>query len=264
MTEVSVDYLQQQKILVCTPCYGGTVHNGYLQSMWDLVNASYQIGISVGLHTVNGESLVTRARNYLVSNFLKSNATHLMFIDADITFNPFDVFRMLSMDKDIIVGSYPLKNIAMGKLAKAFKEEKLDLENLSQFERYASHYVVHTHRPSVENIGKNNEVDVVEGLIEVYEAGTGFMLIKRKVFLKLIEAYPEMEYLDDRDYTLPEEERKMYSFFDTQVDEHKRYLSEDYDFCKKWRDIGGKIHLATSVVLDHSGTYTFKGRNLFE
>ena len=103
------------------------------------------------------------------------------------------------------------------------------------------------------------EIHNSNGLIKLKDAATGFMLIKREAILKMIDAYPELYFNNDLD--LPEEEAKWtYLLFDVMHEqETKRYLSEDYAFCRRWQKIGGEVWLDPLVELDHVGHFTFNG-----
>jgi hypothetical protein len=167
---------------------------------------------------------------------------------------------MLLADKDIVTGAYPLKEIMWPAVQNLIKE-KPDA-TLEEIEKVAVPYVINVNKPDPAKVGQKESVTVVGGLIEVWDAGTGFMLMKRDVLLKMIEAYPETKYYTDRDMTVPKEQRLRYALFDTTIDEDGRYLSEDYTFCRRWQAIGGKIHLMVNVVLDHVGTHIFRGRSI--
>ena len=250
------------KLIVGTPCYGGMVNEGYLQSMFALVSETMNRGVPLMLVTMANESLITRARNEIVNTFLKSDATHLMFIDADISFKATDILNMLLADKDIVAGSYPLKTINWEgiKHAQDTHSGKASIEDL---QKGAFHTVINVSQPKKEKVGTTETVQVTNGLTEVYDVGTGFMLMKRHVLEKMVEAYPETRYYFDKDLTLPLEERERYALFDTMIDDDGRYLSEDYTFCRRWQKLGGKVHLDIRVMLNHIGTFTFLGQRLF-
>ena len=254
--------LKGTQLVVCTPCYGGNVNERYVQSMFTLVAMCQLYGVGLSLVTMANESLVTRARNELVNNFLAlgDKATHMMFIDADISFRPNHVIEMLLADKEIVTGAYPLKEIMWPAVQNLLKEKPN--ATLDEVEKVAVPYVINVSKPDPNKVGQKESVNVVNGLIEVYDAGTGFMLMKRDVLLKMIEAYPETRYYTDRDMTVPKEQRVRYALFDTLIDEDGRYLSEDYTFCRRWQAIDGKIYLAVNVALDHVGTHIFKGRSI--
>jgi hypothetical protein len=254
--------LKGTQLVVCTPCYGGMVNERYLQSMFTLVAACANYGVGLSLVTMANESLVTRARNELVNNFLAlgDRATHMMFIDADISFKATSVIEMLLANKDVVTGAYPLKEIMWPSVQNLLKENPN--ASLEDIQKIAVPYVINVSKPDPKKVGQKESVTIVGGLIEVWDAGTGFMLMKRDVLLKMIEAYPETKYYTDRDMTVPKEERVRHALFDTVIDEDGRYLSEDYTFCRRWQAIDGKIHLAVNVVLDHVGTHIFRGRSI--
>lgn len=255
-TNPAVEKLRGKKLMIGTPCYGGAVTEGYAQSMFTLPMLCSQLGVSVGYITIANESLVTRARNELIYAYMKSDADYLMFIDADIRFDPKSIIRMMTADKDIVVGAYPLKQLAWDKIIEFSKKDSATPAELA---REAAMYVINVHKPDAALVGKQVDVQIVNGLLEVYDAGTGFMLIKRNVIERMIKAYPELMYYSDKDVTLSPEENTRYALFDTMIDTDRRYLSEDYTFCRRWQRLEGKIHLDVNTVLDHIGTFTFKG-----
>ncbi len=254
--KAKLEKLKNAVVVVATPCYGGVVTEQYSQSLFNLSIRAIANNLRLGYATISNESLVTRARNELVNNFLESNGTHLMFIDADIGFNPKDVLHMVMADKDVVAGAYPLKTLDWSSVANAASSGNIEPNEL---ERSAIQYVINVQKPDPEMIGKSVDIEIKDGLVEVWDAGTGFMLIKREVIEKMIEAYPETLYYSDKDMSLPIEKRKRYALFDTMIDTDQRYLSEDYTFCRRWQAIGGKIHLSVGTVLNHVGTNTFRG-----
>ena len=206
--------------------------------------------IAYSFASLVNESLVTRARNKLVKQFLNTDATHLFFIDADIRFSAHDPIRMVLHDKDVVVGAYPMKSQNLDRLVgKRFSSEADIRKTMS---RYVTNFVFES--PEAEAAG---ELAIVDGLVEVHDAGTGFMCIKREAIEKMIEAYPETEYIPERD-TEPS-----WALFDTMIDDDKRYLSEDYTFCRRWQKMGGKIQLDPDVRLDHFGSIVYMGVPLF-
>lgn len=230
-------------LFVATPCYGGLVNEKYTQSLLQLVSQAMQHGMQLGYFTRSNESLITRARNDLTATFLTTPATHLMFIDADINFNPEDIFKMILADKDIITGAYPTKSINWDKMSNAKDTSLKGLK--SNAIRYASGA-----KPSTE-----------KGLLEVTDGATGFMLIKRHVIEGMIKHYPETRYMPEIQDDPSQNGVYKYALFDTMI-ENGRYLSEDYTFCRRWQNMGGKIYVDPDVILDHVGTYTFKGGDI--
>jgi hypothetical protein len=240
------EYLEDKFIFIATPCYGGSCGEPFLRSMVELSAFLSKANIKFTFSSLANESLITRARNKLVREFLKSDATHLFFIDADIRFNYKDVVKLVLHDKDVVVGAYPLKALNIENLiGKTY-------ESVEQIRSATCRYVTNFVFPD-EEAAEKGELQVVDGLIEVYDAGTGFMCIKREVIEKIIEAYQDIVYLAERDMEIT------WAVFDTFIDENRRYLSEDYAFCRRWQGIEGKVWLDPEVRLDHFGTIVYTG-----
>jgi hypothetical protein len=256
--QVKVEDLKKHKVFVATPMYGGMAHGLYIKSSLDLQTTMSKYGIETKFSFLFNESLITRARNYLVDEFLRSDFTHLLFIDSDIHYNPQDVIAMLALDKDVIGGPYPKKSINWGNVAQAARNhpnmEPKELETL------VGEYVF--------NVVKGTKQFQVTDPLEVLEIGTGFMMVKREVFDTMKDAYPMIHYKPDHvgqanfDGT-----RYIHAFFDTVIDSKDsitgggsdRYLSEDYMFRQMWRKIGGQIWLCPWMKTQHIGTYAFTG-----
>jgi len=248
---VKVDELRKNKIFVATPMYGGQAHGMYVKSCLDLQTTMQQYGIECKFSFLFNESLITRARNYLVDEFLRSGYTHLLFIDSDIHFNPKDVITLLALDKDVIGGPYPKKSINWGNIAHAARTHPS--LNPKELETIVGEYVF--------NVVKGTQQFSVSDPLNVLEIGTGYMMVKRHVFDKFKEAYPEFRYKPDH---VGQEHfdgsRYIHAYFDTVIDpDSHRYLSEDYMFCQWWRKIGGEIWLCPWMQTQHIGTYPFSG-----
>jgi len=252
--------LKDVTLIICTPCYGGVVTEAYAQAMFTLSGIAAQYGVGVGYATIANESLVTRARNELVHAFLQNTkATHMMFIDADIKFDPKSIIRMLIADEDVVVGAYPLKTLNWESVVEKARYSDIAAQDAA---KEAAMYVINVHKPDPDMVGKTVDVQIKNGLLEVYDAGTGFMLMKRHVLEKMMEAYPDTMYYSDKDMSEELSKRKRFALFDTMIDDDKRYLSEDYTFCRRWQALGGKIYLDVNTNLSHIGTYTFAGNSI--
>jgi hypothetical protein len=256
--QIKLDELKKNKLFVATPMYGGMNHGLYAKSCLDLQTLMMRYGVDIKFSFLFNESLITRARNYLTDEFLRSDCTHMLFIDSDIHFNPQDVLALMALDKDVIGGPYPKKSINWGNIAFAARKhtdmEPRELENL------VGEYVF--------NVVKGTQQFSVTEPLQVLEIGTGFMMIKRNVFEKLEKSYPQLRYKPDHigqahfDGT-----RYIHAYFDTIIDTidsatgggSDRYLSEDYMFCQLWRKIGGEIFLCPWMKTQHIGTYAFTG-----
>jgi hypothetical protein len=251
--EISMDDLKKKKIFVGTPMYGGMATGMYVKSCLDLQAVCMKYGIEVRFSFIFNESLITRARNYLVDEFLRNEEyTHLLFIDADINFDPKDVIALLALDKEICGGPYPKKSIKWSSVLDAVKKNPEISPN--ELEKVAGDYVFNS-------VSGTGQFSISEPL-EVMEIGTGYMMIKREVFQKFKEAYPHLEYKPDHSGQAHfDGSRMIHAYFDTVIDSGKseRYLSEDYMFCQWWRNIGGKIWLCPWMKTQHVGTYAFIG-----
>lgn len=249
--EVPVEELRKRKLFVATPMYGGMATGPFTKACLDLISVCNKYGVATQFFFLFNESLITRARNYLVDEFLRSECTHLMFIDSDIDFNPMDVMALLALDKDIAGGPYPKKTIAWEKV---YDATRLGLvSNPLQLEEYVGDYVFNI-APGTTEININEPVKVLE-------IGTGFMMVRKDVFPKFEAAYPELKFKPDHNRTAAfDGSRMITAYFDTVIDPvTKRYLSEDYMFCQWSRKIGIDIYLCPWMKLRHTGTYVFGG-----
>ena len=249
--EISLNNLKEKKLFIATPMYGGMATGPYTKACIDLVSVCNKYGIQFQFFFLFNESLITRARNYLVDEFLRSECTHLLFIDSDIDFNPMDVIAMLGLDKDIIGGPYPKKTIAWEKV---FDAQRLGLvQNPLQLEEFVGDYVF--------NIAPGTTEINIHEPVKVLEIGTGFMMVKKAVFPKFAEAYPQQMFKPDHNRTAHfDGSRMICAYFDTVIDpDSKRYLSEDYMFCQWARKLDFDIWLCPWMKLRHTGTYVFGG-----
>ena len=237
-------------VFLATPMYGGMCTGTYTAALMQTPLAFSKAGIQLYYTYMMNESLITRARNSLAYDFLASNATHLMFVDADIGFRPEDITSMVQRDVDICCGLYPKKEIHWQRVADAVGRGV----PADQLKDHTGTFVV--------NLVNNERQEVkMNELMEIQNGGTGFMLIKREVFEALADKVPE--YNNDM-YLAVDTERKpkiIKEYFATSIDpdSNNRLLSEDYHFCKLARANGFKIHAAPWVQLSHTGTYIFSG-----
>lgn len=247
---LEIDELKQVYPLVVTPSHDGKYFHNYIISLLDFHHTALHIGMPIQFYLMRGESLVTRARNNCVATFLENKEwTHLFWIDSDIGFTSDAALRLLQADYDIAAGVYPLKTDSwpIEGLEKKMTEE----EFIARYQKYT----VNTSSDS------NNEVHLKiqeDGFIELSEAPTGFMLIKRNVFEKMMVEYPELQYVPD---SIGFEDKGFhFRFFDVMVHpKSKRYLSEDYGFCYLWEQMGGKIYVDARSNLSHQGLKLYQG-----
>jgi hypothetical protein len=243
-------------IFIATPMFGGSCNYMYMISLINLLTRLSQAGIPATFEIAANESLITKARNILVEGFLKSDASHLLFLDADLGFQADDVIRMIQADKDIIGGQYAKKKINWD-VVKGVVANRPDIPS------HAINAVVaeSTFKP----IGDSLTFNINEP-VEVESIATGLMLVKREVFTKMAEELPEIaiisggsETMDPKTMTrVTDGHRKASAFFDVSIDpETRAYTSEDFTFCKRWRQIGGQVFLAPWTKTVHVGTYEY-------
>ena len=262
--EIPIGLLRQKHIFIATPCYGGQVGEPYLRSILKMAILFNKYDIPYTVSTLANESLVTRGRNTLVSFFMENpQATHLFFVDADIEFNAEDMLRMVAYDKPITVGAYPKKAINWASIIDAARNNPE--EDVTTIEGHSSNYVVNFEFNTDEQGNRIPQVQIVDNLVKLKDAGTGFMCIKKEVVQKMFDAHPELKYVNDINVD-NKFEPFMYALFDTLIDpDSRRYLSEDYTFCRLWQQMGGDVWLDPRTSLNHVGHYTFRGniRKLF-
>ena len=243
--------LRQIFPVIVTPSHDGKVFLNYLTSMLNFTVQAERAGMRLQVLTHQGESLVTRARNNCVAQFLANTEwTHLFWIDADIGFSAEAAFRLLLSGYDIAAGVYPLKreDWPAGGVAAGTTQQ--------QFEAAFTRYTVNA---KAEEGATQIELEVQpDGFMKMTEAPTGFMAIRRGVFERLMAAYPELQYVPD---SIGEADRGLhYRFFDVMVDPvTRRYLSEDYGFCRLWSGLGESIYIDANSNLTHQGAKLYRG-----
>jgi hypothetical protein len=254
--QIDISELRKNKLFVATPMYGGQCFGVYMKSCLDLQNMMMQYGIETKFSFLFNESLITRARNYLVDEFLRSGFTHMLFLDSDIHYDPRNVMELMALDKDIVGAPYPKKTINWKQIIAATQiaaEKGQHPPTSEDLDGLVGEYVFNP-VPGTKNFS------ILEPL-EVLEIGTGYMMIKREVFLKFRDEYPHLRYKPDHlGQQFFDGSRYIHAYFDTVIDPNsERYLSEDYMFCQYWRNIGGSVWLCPWMRTQHVGTYAFTG-----
>jgi hypothetical protein len=233
--------MQDANLFIATPCYNGNVTSEYVMSLLELQRLLIynRIGYDVCFHI---DSLISRARNKIAGRFLRQqDYSHLLFIDADIVFDPAAVLRYLTFDKDIVAGIYPIKELNIREL------RRLPIEDDHAAEAASYNY------SSKINIDGANVPQ--NGFAPIDYAANGFMMIKRQSLEAMAAHYPELRYQDD--FTGSDAEIS-YAFFNTMIHEG-HFLPEDYSFCKRWRDMGGEIWADVASRFDHVGRFVYSG-----
>ena len=269
--ETIESYLQANEtpcLYILTPCYGGVCYTSYTRSIMNTVEKLKQYNIDVHVEFCNSDSLVSRARNNLIAKAMSNpKTTHIMFIDADITWNPDDIIKLLISNKDLCGGVYPLKKYNWDRLIESKSGEK-DTEVLSKWiekkdrsifknmisdKEYIQHQMLSYNLNYVEN-----KVVIKDNMTEVRHIATGFMMMKRNVIHRMANGFPYTKYTDDIGFLNGDENDFAYALFDCGV-ENNHYLSEDWMFCERWRKLGGSIYVDVTINLIHTGTEQYNG-----
>jgi len=247
---LSPSALQSMNVLFATPCYISAVTMNYVTSIFSMTLDAGRLGLPCTLH-MHSESLITRGRNNIVRKFLaEEQFTHLFWIDSDIAFNPDSVFRLLLADRDVVAGVYPMKD---------FKWPDEGISGAMTYRQFQYRYTDYPFNPIDHGASRVSSYVDNEGFAEVAEAPTGFMVIKRHVFTDMMKRYPELNYVPDGPPNHPQAHLH-WRFFDCMTDpDSGRYLSEDFAFCRRWRDMDGKIWVDLSCKLGHLGQYMYQG-----
>ncbi len=238
----------QPCLVVGTPCYGRQVTDIYAGSLLKLQLACQRRGIGLLVRMIGSDALITRARQNIVAHFLEAEAaTHLIFIDADIGFEPKQVFRLMDFNADVTAAIYPLKRLDWDKIAASAQAKRAPLESVSLS------YVLEFENPE--------QIAVRDGFARVTYAATGFLMIRRQALLAMIDRYPELRYAHEHKHNDKLSASPWrYALFNCMIDAATgTYLSEDFSFCRRWTDMGGEIWADLQSRLTHVGSVNFEG-----
>ncbi len=235
-------------LVVATPCFGGQVSSIYANSIFRLQRAIRSISnMEFKVLLRDGDALITRARANLVTQFLDDpTATHFLFVDADIGFEPEQVFRLIESGAEVVAGVYPIKRVNWDKAMRGIKAGRPKIPSA------ALDYVLEVDDP--------DHVAVVNGFTRVRYAGTGFLMIQRHAFEKMCVAYRSLQFFREHSQDTLAGSPNRFALFECMIDPASgTYLSEDFAFCKRWTDIGGEIWADLESRLDHVGPAVFRG-----
>ncbi|MBT2321702.1 hypothetical protein J7E62_04925 [Variovorax paradoxus] len=244
--------LKDIRPFIATPSYSGALASTYVQSLLGLVNLAWTHGFAMQTRFLDGDSLIPRARNRLVAEFMAdARWTHLFWIDADIGFEPEAALRLLLAGREVVGGVYPLKGD--GWPVDGLHAPLPAGTTREQFE------ALHARFPA--NALEGVRTVDADGFVEVLDAPTGFMLIARTVFERLATAHPELRYTPDAATgDVASRAWPHYRFFDVMAEpDNGRYLSEDYAFCRRWQSVGGRVFIDARSRLSHQGLRTYTG-----
>jgi hypothetical protein len=237
----------QVNLVIATPCFGGQVSALYAASLFKLQQLirSYG-GLALKVLFKDGDALITRARASLLSQFLDDPlATHLLFLDADIGFEPEQVLRLIQCGADMCAAVYPVKRLDWDKVRQTIETARPDPATA------ALSYVFEVDDPSA----------VIEraSFVKVRYAGTGFLMVRRQAAEKMCARYPDLQYKRDHSIDGATVSDNRFALFECMIADDGTYLSEDFAFCKRWTDMGGEIWADLKSTLCHVGPMTFRG-----
>ena len=237
------------RLAIATPCFGGQVSSLYAASIFKLQRALRSTPeVELVIHMREGDALITRARADLVALFLDDPAaTHLLFIDADIGFEPDQVMRLVASGGDMVGGAYPIKRVNWDKARKVIEEQRPNTRSA------VLDYVLEVEDPE--------RIAVVSGFARVRYAGTGFLMIRRQALERMCRHYASLQFR--REHSIADSlaaSPNRFALFESMIEPLTGiYLSEDFSFCKRWTDMGGEIWADLESRLNHVGPTTFYG-----
>ena len=220
-------------LYIATPFYSEDVKVQYMESMISTHNTMNKAGIRIVNQFLYNTSLITKARNECISNFMnKTDLDYFLFIDSDISWDGNDIIKLMNYDKPLVCGTYPKKHLNWMEIQKAIMNN--EVETSKNLIEKTSEYTIY----------EKEGAKLKDGLLEVNRVGTGFMMIKRDLIKKLAKKYKELMY--------DEKGEKGYGFFESSIMDGQ-HLSEDYSFCERVKSIGEKVYIDPSIELSHHG-----------
>jgi hypothetical protein len=250
-------------VYILTPCFASLCYVTYVDCLMRTVELLKVFNVNLHVHFCRNDSLVSRARNNLVAKAMADpKMTHIMFIDNDITWNPYDILKLMLSDKHIIGGAYPLKQYKWDKIATRTNPiaSWIDKKNSNSVLKgtIGDSDMIQYNMVNYNINYLSNNLQIEENVATVKHLATGFMMIKRTVIEKMQQAFPSTKYVDDVGFLHDKENDHAYALFDCGV-EDGHYMSEDWLFCQRWTKMGGNISLDVSINLNHTGVEEFSG-----
>lgn len=220
--QIDMEYMKTVDLHCVVHCPNGSVSENTFISFIKFGNVAKQLGIEWSVETTVNEPIPSRAKNMLAAKFMTiPNKTHLLMVDPEISFEPWHILVLLDRQVDFISGLYPVKTMPV--------------------------------RWSVTTFEGAEEGE--DGMHEVDRVGTGFALFKREAFEKIRDHNDVDPYTNDVGLG-PDFDQHLYTYFDASVKDGK-FVSEDADFCAKWRSLGHKIWVDKRVSLANKGFFNY-------
>lgn len=255
-------------VYILTPCFASLCYVNYVHSLMRTIELFRKLGIVLKVEFCKNDSLVSRARNNLIARAMSDKtATHFMFIDNDITWEPNDILKLLLSEKELVGGIYPLKHYNWDKLINDPQnpynsnvvQSMIQKKNNSQLKNMISDGIMIQSNLLKYNINYIDSVlQIDKNMARVKHLATGFMMIRRPMLEKMMKSFPSTKYVDDVNFLRPHENEFAYALFDCGV-EDGHYFSEDWLFCSRWTKLNGEIYVDVSINLCHTGIEDYKG-----
>ena len=257
------------KLFILTPCYGGMCFVSYLESLINTINVFNMFNFPIQVEFCKNDSLVSRARNNLIARAMSDPlASHIIFIDSDITWNPISILKLILADKPLIGGVYPIKRYNWENLINQTTQKYDNTVIDSWIKKKDNNEILKKTMPDISTIQSSlfryninyidTHVQIDNNLTKVKHLATGFMLMQRSMLEQMMLAYPFTKYVDDCNFLKDYENKYAYALFDCGVEDN-HYLSEDWLFCNRWSKIGGSIWIDVSINLTHTGYEDYNG-----
>lgn len=223
--------LSHIRLLISTPCDGNNLDMFYVSSLSQTIGMIRELGGWVNWHTSPGCADLPLARAKLLGKFYRSDATHMLLVDADMGWEANSVLRLLLADREYIGAAGPKKGYPI---------------------------IFAANNASEDGEIWPTEVEVDTGIIQCTEVGAAFMLMNKSCASKMVEAYKDTLGWDSGENIT---EYAVYDpmVFTTPKGKRMRW-SEDFSFCKRWRALGGKIYLCPEIELKHTGSHTWSAK----
>lgn len=213
----------QKHVWIAVPAYTGTVHLATMRSIISEVLLLRDAGVAFTFHDETGSALIGDCRALVCAKFLASGATDLVFVDSDVAWEAGALLKLVNHPVDFVAGIYPQR---------------------CEPESYPVSWML---------TRDTLQADPETGLLEVEGVPAGFTRMSRAMLEKMVGFYPNTEF-----YSADAPNERAWALFDP-YRIGKLKLGEDYAFCRRWRDIGGKVWVDPEIRMGHIGNKAFSG-----
>lgn len=242
---------KNRKVSIAIPCFGGNLDYRTVESILFAQAFCIKQDIEIDFQFMAGAALLPEARNLMADNFMKSDSTHLLFLDSDVSFEPITFVKCINANKDFVISPYPGKCIYWDELRRRISVSKNPDEVKTSREGLGYHVRMSKEKQMVKN-----------GFVEMDRGPTGFMLLTKKVFKVIQDKFPELKYTQAYSMNMQVIPKDIYGYFDMMSDEKGQRMGEDFSFCARWKEAGGRIYAYIMNDMGHHGRHSFTGKYL--